>query len=238
MQTLQSVLEALTRKIRVKVTGLRKQSKDGELRRDADAQEIQHLSTQVRDSSTLAYQPFLWAKHILGTVEYIIGKHFELQNPVVLPTFLRGAELYHLREALHLTQLSLVTHCELSDSYSMHPSLHTWVRERPQMTVREQAVWCEAALHTISRCILLPSLNELVDPDRNLARKFLPHVISIRKFQQKIEEDFANNRHNRIMPWPALEPCLIPRMALFLAKSALLYFVHSGRWCLTKERNY
>ena len=201
--------------------------------RDADAQQAKHQSTQVRGSVTLAYQLFAWPKRLLGIFEYIIRKHLELQNPVVLPTFLRDAELCHttdecdirLREALHLlTQLSLVTHYEFSDSYSMHPLVHTWVRERPQMTVREQAIWCEAALHTVSRCILLPPLNELVDPDGNLARRLLPHVISIRRFQQKIEKDFANNRYNRMLPWPALEPRLIPWRAMFLAKSALVYF--------------
>ena len=208
-------------------------AKNPRKQRDADVQEAKNLSTQVSDSSTPGYQPFSWPKRLLGAFEYIIRKQFELQNPMVLPTFLRDAELCHttdeceirLREALHLlTQLSLITHHEFSDSYSMHPLVHTWVRERPQMTIREQAIWCEAALHTISRCILLPPQNELVDPDGNLARKLLPHVISIRKYQQKIEKNFADNRCNRIMPWPVLEPRLIPWRAMFLAKSALVYF--------------
>lgn len=76
----------------------------------------------------------------------------------------------------------------------MHPLVHTWVRERPQMTIRAQAVWCEAALHTLSRCILLPPLNETVDPNGNLARKLLPHFISVRKFQQIAEREFVSKQ--------------------------------------------
>ena len=160
--------------------------------RVADVQEAEHRKTHLDDSCYIAFHLFSWPKRLWSTVEYIIRNHFELHNPVVLPTFLRDAEVCHtadecdttrLREALQLlTQLSLVTHYESSDSYLMHPLVHTWVRGRPQMTIREQAVGCETALHTISRCHLLPPLNETVDPDGTLVRKLLPHVISIRKF--------------------------------------------------------
>ena len=106
----------------------------------------------------------------------------------------------------------------------MHHLVHTWVRERPQMTVREQAVWCETALHTISGCLLLPPLNETIDPDGTLARSLLPYVILIWKFQQKIEKGFADNKYNHIMHWPALQSLLIPWRAMILAKSAPVYF--------------
>ena len=61
-------------------------------------------------------------------------KQFPIQNPMILPIFLLDAELstssydlnVRLREALYLlVQISLVTYRENSDSYSMHPSVHT-----------------------------------------------------------------------------------------------------------------
>ena len=94
--------------------------------RVADVQEAEHQKTHLDDSCYIVFHLFSWPKSLWSIVEYIIRKHFEQQTPVVLPTFLRDAELCHtadecdttrLREALHLlTQLSLVTHYENFDS--------------------------------------------------------------------------------------------------------------------------
>ena len=199
------------------------------IQREADAQLADKQGTALlRFSSQLSS----WSRYFRGIIDSVLKKQFENQYPVILPTFLRDAELsttsddcvVRLREALHLLiQLSLVTYYEGSDSYSMHPLVHTWVRERPQMTAGTQAVWCEAALHTLSRCVLLPPLNESVDPHGNLARRLLPHIISVGKLQQKIEEEFANNRCERNRPWPALESSISPWRAMFLVKCALVH---------------
>ncbi|KAG7008290.1 hypothetical protein G7Y79_00006g019100 [Physcia stellaris] len=91
--------------------------------RSADAQEAVRASAQQPKDVT-------WLTRPLGLIEWVFSKEFERQNPVILPTFLRDAELGHLpdgwqsrlREALFLlTQLSLVTYYEASESYSMHP---------------------------------------------------------------------------------------------------------------------
>ena len=202
------------------------------IQREADSQGTK--LTNSADSSSHAFKQYLnaWRTQLRIMVDSLLLRQFENQNPVVLPTFLRDAELssppddfnVRLREALHLlTRLSLITHYEASDSYSMHPLVHTWVRQRPQMKVRDQAVWCEAALHTLSRCILLPPLNESVDPRGDLARKLLPHIVSVGKLRRKIELEFARKRCERLRPWPALESCISPWRAMFLAKSAIVY---------------
>lgn len=200
--------------------------------READAQGAQHISKQNTNSLNHAWQLTSWLNHLQSMIDSVSKLQFENQNPVILPTFLRDAELstssddcdLRLREALYLlTQLSLVTYYEGFDSYSMHPLVHIWVRERPQMGVRGQAVWCEAALHTLSRCILLPPLNESVDSHGDLARKLLPHIISVGKLQRKIEQEYASNRYKRNRLWPALESRISPWRAMFIAKSALVY---------------
>ncbi|KAL8880635.1 MAG: hypothetical protein Q9198_001994 [Flavoplaca austrocitrina] len=202
------------------------------IQREFDTQASESLKEEEEKLVSFAWQPSLWLKHLQSTFDTFKMKQFKIQNPVILPTFLLDAELSNssydfnvrLREALYLlVQLSLVTYHENSDSYSMHPLVHTWVRERPQMTIQIQAVWCEAALHTLSRCVLLPPLNESVDPRGNLARKLLPHVVSVGKYQENIEREFENNRKTRNSPWPALQSRLIPWRALFLAKCALVY---------------
>jgi hypothetical protein len=173
-----------------------------------------------------------WLKSLRSIVDSVGKKQFEIQYPTILPTFLRDAELsstsnkclIRLRGALHLlTQLSLITYYESSDSYSMHPLVHTWVRERPQMRARMQAVWCEAALQTLSRCVLIPPLNQSVDPHGDLARKLLPHMNSVRRLQQKIEEEFISNRDKRNRLWPALQTRITPWRAMFLVKCAVVY---------------
>ncbi|MCJ1338200.1 hypothetical protein MMC09_003485 [Bachmanniomyces sp. S44760] len=202
------------------------------IQREADRQEDKPNDKQDMTFFNLVWQFSYWRKYLRSAIESALKKQFENQNPVILPTFLRDAELstspddcnVRLREALHiLTQLSLVTYYESSDGYSMHPLVHTWVRERPQMTARDQAVWCEAALNSLSRCVLLPPLNETVDSHRDLARKLLPHIISVGKLQQKIEREFASNRNERNRPWPALKSQISPWRAMFLAKSALIF---------------
>lgn len=101
----------------------------------------------------------------------------------IFPTLLLDTELsgtsndcnVRFRKALHiLTQISLATHYESSDGYSMHPLVRNWVRERPQITTGNQAIWCEAAVHMLSRCILTPPLDESVETHGKLARRLLP----------------------------------------------------------------
>lgn len=197
------------------------------IQRASDAQEAEHR--EENGTGLLHWVPQL-RKSLFASFK---RRQLENQYPIVLPTFLRDSELsspsddysVRLREALHLlTQLSLVTYYEDSDSYSMHPLVHTWVRERPQMTIQDQAVWCEAALNTLSRCVLFPLLDDLVDPHRILAWKLLPHIVSVDNLRHKVEGEFVSNRHKRRRPWPALEYRLSPWRAMFLAKSG---FVHS-----------
>ena len=83
---------------------------------------------------SFAWQPSLWLKRLHRTIDTFKMKQFTIQNPMILPSFLLDAELstssydlnVRLDEALYLlVQISLVTYHENSDSYSMHPSVHT-----------------------------------------------------------------------------------------------------------------
>ena len=68
-----------------------------------------------------------------------------------------------LREALkELFQMSLIfaNPDPKDDSYSVHPAVHLWVRERPEMTFADQAVWCQATATILTQTILLPHLGD------------------------------------------------------------------------------
>ena len=208
------------------------------IQREADFQETQLTkSADLQDRTSIQHLNTWWTQ-LRSLIDSTLWRQFMNQNPVVLPTFLRDAELskplgdckVRLREALHLlTRLSLITHYEASDSYSMHPLVHTWIRQRPQMRVRDQAVWCEVALNTLSRCILLPPLMESVDPHGDLARKLLPHIVSVIKLQQKNKLDFIRKRDGRSKLWPVLESGMSPCRAMFMAKAATVY-MQCGDW--------
>ncbi|KAG9231001.1 hypothetical protein BJ875DRAFT_470717 [Amylocarpus encephaloides] len=172
---------------------------------------------------------YLWTQGI-SLLEFVLKD----RSSIVLPTFLRDSELFtcpddcnvRLRKALgELTRLSLVNHHEVSDSYSMHPLVHTWVRERPEMSTRDQAIWCEAATSTISRCILLPPLSNTVESHAELPRKVLPHLIAIAKCQERIREDFRHNSKTMRRPWPRLlrDEGLTMMQALRTARASLVY---------------
>ena len=203
-----------------------------EIERKADAQDrMDRAATNGTIFSSL-FRTRFWSEALRDFLDLGIGKVFEIQNPVVVPAFVRDMEFttidectIRLRGALHcLTELSLLTYYEGSDSYSMHPLVHTWIRERPQMRTRAQAVWCEAARQIISRCVLLPPLSLMVDHKIDLIRRLLPHVNAVRENQDKIDREFRSNCQKRNRLLPAFQPRVRPWTVIFLAKSSFVYF--------------
>ena len=82
-----------------------------------------------------------------------------LQPPATLPQFLRqGQEILHpyrVRRALHeLYSLSLISYDGKDASFSLHPLVHAWARDR--LDQREKALWAQIALNTLTESILLP----------------------------------------------------------------------------------
>jgi tetratricopeptide (TPR) repeat protein len=159
------------------------------------------------------------------------------RTPPVLPGMLRDvlspASLedfdFRLRAALSLlTQMSLISHHEETNSYFMHPLVHTWVRERPQMSIGEQAIWCQAATTTLAQAIILSPFGS-TDENTTLQRDLLPHVVELRSRQVQIRERIVENQRLRKLPWPALEPRFGRRQAIESVKFSLVYS-QGGLW--------
>ncbi|KAL6720967.1 hypothetical protein ACLMJK_000067 [Lecanora helva] len=129
---------------------------------------------------------------------------YKERTPPVLSLFLRGSvafDRYGVNEALYqLSQLSLITYNEINDSYSMHPVVHIWARERPDFHIIEQAVWCRAALTTLAQCILLPPLASS-EADERLRRDLLPHIDHAREQQREIDQRIKKNRQRCKTAW-------------------------------------
>jgi len=151
----------------------------------------------------------------------------------VLPQVLRLADSdhfvkYRLRTALLvLSQMSLITHNSANDSYSMHPLVHIWMRERPE-SIAEQAVWCQAAATTLAQSILLPPLAN-TEADEDFRRNLMPHVDHVRRCEQTIQTRIASNQKRRRRPWPVLRPQPNRSQILQLAKVGFVY-AQCGLW--------
>ncbi|KAL8955728.1 MAG: hypothetical protein Q9193_006526, partial [Seirophora villosa] len=178
-------------------------------------------------------RPKTWSESLgaLGRTCYLFL--VQLGFRPILPQVLRLAhseafDKYRLRMALQeLSQMSLITHNPASDSYSMHPLVHIWMRERPE-SIAEQAVWCQAAATTLTQAILLPPLAN-TEADEDFRRDLLPHVDHVRKCDETIRQRIASNQQRRRRPWPVFRPQLDRPRILQLAKFGFVY-AQCGLW--------
>jgi tetratricopeptide (TPR) repeat protein len=112
----------------------------------------------------------------------------------------------------------------------MHPLVHKWARERPDMSISEQGLWCGAAAILLAHCILIPPLGNTTE-DEEIQRLLLPHVDHVRECQTSIEDFMRKKRITRtwIKLWPVLEPIFSREKALMYAKFSIVY-AQNGRW--------
>ncbi|KAF2666145.1 hypothetical protein BT63DRAFT_51060 [Microthyrium microscopicum] len=135
-----------------------------------------------------------------------------------------------LRGALaDLRSRALVDHVLADDSYSMHPLVHRWARER--MSLNQQAIWCHSACNILANVVLLPPL-VAGDNDIIVRRHTLPHIEHMRKQQEIIEQNFRQRSEGRWRPW-SLERIVGGPDIRQNAKFGLVY-AESAQW---KEAN-
>jgi len=180
-----------------------------------------------------------WTEYIRERIFLVLEFTLRDRTPPVLPSVLREVQPFsdyddllelRLRRALNvLSRMSLITHHEASDNYSMHPLVHKWVRERPEMTIGEQALWCQAATTTLAQCILLPPHGSS-EAEENMRRNLLPHIDHVRKCQARISLRISQNQRRRKFPWvPRLNGTFGRRQALEYAKFSRVYS-ECGLW--------
>lgn len=178
------------------------------------------------------------------------------RGPPALPGLIRDAREigisdddefdYRLDDALkELTSLSLITFNRHNRTYSMHPIVHTWARERPRLTLADQCLWANVAGMVISSSILLPlpPVKTTTEEDEYLV-SLLPHVEQVQAFQQILEEKM--DRRARPL-WRRLRVKIVPRAKdvnemRMLVKFSIV-FAKSGRWgdaesLLVKVKNF
>lgn len=194
------------------------------LEQERREEEEKRISIEERPS---APWPQAFRSFGIGIVAFLL----KLGYRPVLPRMLRdGLEMkkfdeLRLREALkELFQMSLVfaNPDPKDDSYSMHPAVHLWVRERPEMKIADQAVWCQVTANILTQAILLPPLGDK-EEDEILRRDLLPHVRHVQNNEQIIRAKFLENQESRRKVWPVLQSRLDRGRAVQLVKFSLVY---------------
>ncbi|KAH8802451.1 tetratricopeptide repeat domain protein [Xylogone sp. PMI_703] len=101
-----------------------------------------------------------------------------LEPPATLPNFLKQKpemlHPYQVRRALHeLHSLSLISYDGKDASFSLHPLIHAWARDR--LDAGEQALWAQIALNTLTQSILLPP-EDTGEENGKFRKHLLPHL--------------------------------------------------------------
>jgi len=187
----------------------------------------------------------------IQVIEFLLRDH---TNPVLPQVLCNNRkvrfDLSRLRKALReLSKRSLIIRNATNKSYSLHPVVHVWVRERPEMVLDEsiatekgvdtigevpgikrakpemrigrQALWCEAAATLLTQAILLPPLGDQ-EADADLRRELLPHIEYVRKRQDEIRIQISNKQD--LDKWlPAVRSTITAKEALRFAKYSRVY---------------
>lgn len=165
-----------------------------------------------------------WASMLKNCLIWL-QRQIDKSRPV-LPEVLRVDSFDEARLSCALDQLeslSLVNHQREDNSYTMHPLIHTWVRERPEMSNAEQALWCQAASSTLAQSILLPPL-DIIESAEALRRHLLPHVSHVQNCRESIRLKLIANQKSRKRFMRPLSPIFSRQLAIEFAKFSFVYF--------------
>ena len=156
---------------------------------------------------TIVAKPKDWRRRLKDRLFQALSWYEERVLYPPLPSVLRNDKqrpfsIHRLRAAMaRLAQKALIVSRRKNgtDVYSMHPLIHRWVRERPEMSLGERALWCQAAVTILNQCIPLPPLGSK-DSDIIFRRQLLPHLDAVRKFQKELQLNLWERQKQRILP--------------------------------------
>lgn len=167
--------------------------------------------TAAPSSSTVAQKPpwGKWLREIPSTLVAFILKN---RTPSILPRVIAdiqsldtvGDAQDRIRSALkELIRMSLIMGNEHGDTYSMHPIVHMWARERPGMKAPEQALWADVAGRVLASSVLLPPLDSSATDERYHISLF-PHVEFVQNYRGLVSKEMATTSIYKKHAWSSL----------------------------------
>lgn len=217
--------------------------------RNAELELEQEHQTTAPDASSAISQRSDFKTQIRAIPAAFIAWVLKNRSPPPLPAVIRdgrqpgGADdaVDRIRFALkELTQISLVIRNDYNNTYSLHPIVHIWARERPKMSGGDQALWADAAGMILSLSILLPPLG-MSESDERYHLSLLPHIKHVQARREVNSQRLARKARSSQVPFSVwigrLFPPLTPdadRMRMY-AKFSLVY-AKCGDWDSAEQR--
>ena len=194
---------------------------------EREAKQTKHVTPQMKPTSWKVYLRGLAFRYL----QYTQTK-FSL-----LPGVLRDGDppfdQDRLREALgFLVQLGMLSYHQQTDSYWMHPLVHTYVRERPETSTAMQAMWCQAATTTLTQCIFFEPPTRYKLSDERMKRDIYTHIEHLRNCQKDIQRRIETRRAHRrasLFSWLGSPSQFGARQAAEYVKFSLVY-LQRGDW--------
>lgn len=206
------------------------------LNRRREAGNSMKATTRTARNAIPRYTIRSW-KEYMTYIAFRYVQYTQTMHPL-LPPVLRDDDASfdedRLREALgFLVQLGMLNYHRKTDSYWMHPLVHTYVRERPENKTAMQAMWCQVAKAILMACIFFNPPREYKLSDQIMRRHIYPHVEFSRhcyeQVSRRIEINRQRSRGKFLSFWFTTPSHFGPSQAEELAKFSLVY-LHCGNW--------
>ncbi|UNI16617.1 hypothetical protein JDV02_003040 [Purpureocillium takamizusanense] len=202
-----------------------------------EAQATESIEEQLvhEGPQTWANQLYSWAVAVLGPLQ---------RGRSALPQVLWDEDDTpfdedRLRIALSLlVRLGMVTFHDANNSYWMHPLVHTWVRQRPDTSTAEQALWCQVASTVLAQSIFLQAPRAYAGQDERFKRQIHPHVEHVRRLQKEINNRLEDNQRVTHWLWRWIWPTPWQGLQTFQAREYVkfsLVYLRCGEWAKAEE---
>lgn len=89
-----------------------------------------------------------------------------------------------------------------TDRFRMHPLVHKWVRERPQLLVAQEALLCQYATTILSRAIRLFGKDS--DDELSMRLEMKPHIDHVRQCAAIVQERLNDNQRRNKSMWSTI----------------------------------
>ncbi|SPO05307.1 uncharacterized protein DNG_07994 [Cephalotrichum gorgonifer] len=115
-----------------------------------------------------------------------------------------------------------------TDRYHMHPLVHKWVRERPQVSAAQAALHCQSATTILARSVRL--VGPGTEDEATMKRELKPHIDHVRECAVDIQRRMQENqrRNKRFLSTASLgvpSPAFGPLQADECARFSTIYLI-------------
>lgn len=153
-----------------------------------------------------------------------------IRPPRARPNFMRTGPRTELRYRMNkllarLHSMSIVFYDEGGATFSLHPLVHAWTRDR--LRAGEKDLWARVALNVITDSVMLPTGSDHGEQNLEFYRRLMPHLDSCLNACPFKQDDFSSTTTKvQLTLAPLLQPSLLAILAekiLDLAKCGYIY---------------